>query len=63
MQQARSERSKWLDAPPPFASNRELIGLRNDAGMGLYTTNIATPAANIPIVVRATTIHPRRELG
>ena len=28
-----------------------------------YTTNIATPAANMATVVTATTIHPRRELG
>ena len=29
----------------------------------LYATNIAIPAANIAIVVTATTTHPRRELG
>src|ERR1700722_14083176 len=28
-----------------------------------YTTNMATPAANIAKVVMATTVHPRRELG
>ena len=29
----------------------------------IYTTNIATPAANMAIVAIATTVHPRRELG
>ena len=29
----------------------------------VYTTNIAMPATNMAIVVIATTIHPRRELG
>jgi hypothetical protein len=29
----------------------------------VYTTNIATPAANISTVVMATTVHPKRELG
>jgi hypothetical protein len=29
----------------------------------VYTTNMATPAANIATVVIATTIQPRRELG
>jgi hypothetical protein len=34
MQHARSERNKWLDALLGFASNPELIGLPNVAGMG-----------------------------
>jgi hypothetical protein len=29
----------------------------------VYTTNMATPAANIATVVIATTVHPKRELG
>src|ERR1022692_1265797 len=29
----------------------------------VYTTNMATPAANIATVVTATTTHPKRELG
>jgi hypothetical protein len=29
----------------------------------VYTTNMATTAANIAAVVRATTIQPKRELG
>jgi hypothetical protein len=29
----------------------------------VYTTNMATPAANIATVVIATTTHPKRELG
>jgi hypothetical protein len=29
----------------------------------VYTTNMATPAANIATVVIATTAHPKRELG
>jgi hypothetical protein len=29
----------------------------------VYTTNMATPAANIATVVTATTAHPKRELG
>ena len=33
------------------------------AVLQVYTTNIATPAANMAMVVIATTIHPRRELG
>src|ERR1035437_181309 len=39
---------------PPFADT---------ARAALYTTNTATPAVNMAIVVTATTIHPRRELG
>src|SRR5258707_14791995 len=35
----------------------------DSAGSAVYTTNIATPAANIAAVVMATTVHPRRELG
>jgi hypothetical protein len=33
------------------------------AEFAIYTTNIATPAANMATVVIATTIHPKRELG
>jgi hypothetical protein len=29
----------------------------------VYTTNMATPAATIAIVVNATTVPPKRELG
>jgi hypothetical protein len=31
--------------------------------LAVYTTNMATPAANIATVVIATTVHPKRELG
>jgi hypothetical protein len=56
--------------------NRQDPGLRKKSrGFGLapwsftsslfpsYTTNIATPAANIANVVIATRAHPQRELG
>ena len=33
------------------------------ARSAVYTTNMATPAANIATVVIATTAHPKRELG
>jgi hypothetical protein len=33
------------------------------ASPAVYTTNMATPAANIATVVIATTIHPKRGLG
>src|ERR1700676_2068508 len=33
------------------------------AESAFYTTNMATPAANIATVVIATTVHPQRELG
>ena len=33
------------------------------ARSAVYTTNMATPAANIATVVIATTVHPKRELG
>ncbi len=36
---------------------------RRAASLAVYTTNMAMPAANIAIVVNATTIHPKRELG
>src|SRR5205807_6672214 len=35
----------------------------DSAGSAVYTTNMATPAANIAAVAIATTVHPRRELG
>ena len=35
----------------------------DSAGSAVYTTNMATPAANIATVAIATTVHPRRELG
>ena len=46
-------RAKWQDA-------NCVIGARKSA---IYTKNIATPDTNMAVVVRATTIHPRRELG
>jgi hypothetical protein len=35
----------------------------NGSEIGIYTTNMAMPAANIATVVIATRIHPKRELG
>jgi hypothetical protein len=35
----------------------------DDNDWAVYTTNMATPAANIATVVIATTVHPKGELG
>jgi hypothetical protein len=50
----RSERWTRLSGERAVPGQRDSI---------VYTTNMATPAANIATVVIATTIHPKRELG
>ena len=45
------------------ASIRRACGPAVAARPAVYTTNMATPAANIATVVMATTVHPKRELG
>src|ERR1019366_4466073 len=47
-----------LQAHPSIGKDSEQPGR-----LAVYTTNMATPAANIATVVIATTVHPKRELG
>jgi hypothetical protein len=64
--QLRVHRCIRLDAVV-FLDARHLVRLPSMinqwSGPAVYTTNIATPAANITTVVIATTVHPKRELG
>jgi hypothetical protein len=66
--------SSGLQTPQELAANRTagspecwmwyLANMRSDGSeIGIYTTNMAMPAANIATVVIATRVHPRRELG
>ena len=66
--------SSGLQTPQELAANRTAgstecrtwypANMRSDGSeIGIYTTNMATPAANIATVVIATRIHPKRELG
>src|ERR1017187_3394507 len=56
MQTAQRESERWTRV----SGERAAPGQRDST---VYTTNMATPAANIATVVIATTTHPKRELG
>src|SRR5476649_751423 len=62
--QTRQELAADRTAGSPECWTWYLASMRsNGCQIGIYTTNIATPAANIATVVSATRVHPKRELG
>ena len=52
-----------LSSRKPRVSSQPRPELALKIGIGIYTTNMAMPAANIATVVIATRTHPKRELG
>src|ERR1019366_4581090 len=46
-----------------FSPSLDTESTEQPGRLAVYTTNMATPAANIATVVIATTVHPKRELG